>query len=93
MSFFVVVKGCVNFHEMTSVLSMMGGGRVLVGEMAWMTVPRCLRSQLHASFHVLGLKVVLYSNANVFYFTSLAPRSIVVYLAFVLFPHDIFLLT
>ena len=30
---------------------------------------------------------------NVFYFTSLAPRSIFVYLAFVLVPHDIFLLT
>ncbi len=30
---------------------------------------------------------------NVFYFTSLAPQSIFVYLAFVLVPHDIFLLT
>jgi len=30
---------------------------------------------------------------NVFYFTSLAPRSIFVHLAFVLGPHDIFLLT
>jgi hypothetical protein len=39
----------------------MGGERVLVGEMAWMTVPRCTRSQLHAKFHVLGLEVVQYS--------------------------------
>ncbi len=30
---------------------------------------------------------------NVFYFTSLKPRSIFVYLAFVLVPHDILLLT
>jgi len=29
---------------------------------------------------------------NVFYYTSLVPRSIFVYLAFVLVPHDIFLL-
>ena len=39
----------------------MGGERVLVGEMAWMTVPRRPRSQLHAKFHVLGLEVVQYS--------------------------------
>jgi len=30
---------------------------------------------------------------NVFYFTSLAPRSVFIYLTFVLVPHDIFLLT
>ena len=37
---------------MTSVLSKMGGERVLVGEMAWMTVPRRPRSVLsgRASF-------------------------------------------
>jgi len=29
-----------------------------VGEMAWMTVPRRSRSQLHAKFHVLVLEVV-----------------------------------
>jgi hypothetical protein len=32
--------------------------------MAWMTVPRRRRSQLHAKFHVLGLEMVQYSNAN-----------------------------
>jgi hypothetical protein len=32
--------------------------------MAWMTVPRCPRSQLHAKFHILGLEVVQYSDAN-----------------------------
>jgi hypothetical protein len=33
--------------------------------MAWMTVPRHPRSQLHAYFHVLGLEMVSYSNVNV----------------------------
>ena len=39
---------------------------VWVGEeMAWMTVPSRPRSQLHAQFHIFGLEVVLYSDANV----------------------------
>ena len=42
------------------------GEEFWVGEMAWMTVPSRPRSQLHIKFHVLGLEVEPYSNANVF---------------------------
>jgi len=41
------------------------GEEFWVGEMAWMTVPSQPRSHLHAKFHVLGLEMVPYSNANV----------------------------